>query len=59
MAKVGMHLDYYQIRCLKITEKVVFNIHCIHFEWTKVDINNAKNGPFWRVLKNLKLAAKE
>ena len=52
-------------RCLKITEKVSFNIASeatselrIHFEWTKVDYN-AKNCPFWRVFENLKLAVKQ
>ena len=30
----------------------------LHFEWTKL-IKNAKNGPFWRVFENLKLAVKQ
>ena len=30
----------------------------LHFEWTKV-IKNVKNGPFWRVFENLKLAVKQ
>ena len=35
-------------RCLKITEKVSFNVYIL--------IKNAKNVLFWRVFKNLKLA---
>ena len=30
----------------------------LHLEWTKVNLN-AKNGPFWRVFKNMKLAVKQ
>ena len=30
----------------------------LHFEWTKVKLKNAKNGPIWRVFENLKLAVK-
>ena len=50
-------------RCLKITEKVSFNIAseasyvCI-LSGQKL-IKNAKNGPFWRVFENLKLAVKQ
>ena len=50
-------------RCLKITEKVSFNIAS---DASYVDIlsgqkliKNAKNGPFWRVFENLKLAVKQ
>ena len=31
---------------------------CLHFEWTKVH-KNAKNGQFWRLFENLKLAVKQ
>ena len=31
----------------------------LHFEWTKVNSKNARNGPFWRVFENLKLAVKQ
>ena len=31
----------------------------LHFEWTKVKLKNAKNGPIWRVFENLKLAVKQ
>ena len=50
-------------RCLKIAEKVSFNIAseasyvCI-LRGRKL-IKNAKNGPFWRVFENLKLAVKQ
>ena len=49
-----------QPRCLKITEKVSFNIAseasyvCI-LSGQKL-FKNAKNGPFWRVFENLKIA---
>ena len=50
-------------RCLKITEKVSFNIAS---EASYVDIlsgqkliKNAKNGPFWRVFEKLKVAVKQ
>ena len=47
-------------RCLKITEKVSFNIaseasYVYNLSGQKL-IKNDKNGPFWRVLENLKLA---
>ena len=50
-------------RCLKITEKVSFNIaseasYVYIFSGQKL-IKNAKNGPFWRVFENLKLAVKQ
>ena len=44
-------------RCLKITEKVSFNIESKVASGQKL-INNAKNGQFWRVIENLKLAVK-
>ena len=50
-------------RCLKITEKVLLNIaseasYVYILSGPKV-IQNAKNGPFWRVFPNLKLAVKQ
>mgnify|MGYP001414847287 CR=1 FL=1 len=50
-------------RCLEITEKVSFNIaseagYVNIFSGQKL-IKNAKNGPFWRVIENLKLAVKQ
>ena len=46
--------------CLKITEKVSFNFACeasyINIYSGQMFINNAKNGQFWRVFVNLKLA---
>ena len=47
-------LHYKASQCLKITEKVSFNI----LSGQKL-VQNAKNGPFWRVLENLKLAVKQ
>ena len=44
--------------CLKITEKVSFNIYVYILSGHKL-IKNAKNGPFWRVFDNLKLAVKQ
>ena len=50
-------------RCLKITEKVLFNIasEAIYVYILKGQklIKNAKNCPFWRVFENLKLAVKQ
>jgi len=47
-------------RCLKITEKVSFNIasYVYIFSGQKL-IKNAKNCPIWRVFENLKLAVKQ
>ena len=50
-------------RCLKITEKVLFNIaseasYVYILSWPKVN-KNAKNRQFWRVFENLKLAVKQ
>ena len=50
-------------RCLKITEKVSFNIaseasYGYILSGQKL-IKNAKNGPFWRVFENLKLGVKQ
>ena len=50
-------------RCLKITEKVSFNIaseaNYVYILSGQKLIKNAKNGPFWRVFENLKLAVKQ
>ena len=49
-------------RCLKITKKVSFNIASeasyVYILSGQKLIKNAKNGPFWRVFENLKLAVK-
>ena len=39
-------------QCLKIAQKDPFNIA------PSVDVKNAKNGPFWRILENLMFAVK-
>ena len=50
-------------RCLKITEKVLFNIvseaNYVYILSGQKFMKNAKNGPFWRVFGNLKLAVKK
>ena len=50
-------------RCLKITEKVSFNIASeasyLYILSGQKLIKNAKNDPFWRVFENLKLAVKQ
>ena len=50
-------------RCLKITEKVSFNIASeasyVYILSGQKLIKNAKNGPLWRVFENLKLAVKQ
>ena len=50
-------------RCLKITEKVSFNIASeasyVYILSGQKLIKNAQNGPFWRVFENLKLAVKQ
>ena len=50
-------------RCLKITEKVSFNIASeasyVYILRGQKFIKNAKNGPIWRVFENLKLAVKQ
>ena len=55
--------DYLNARCLKITEKVSFNIASkasyIYILSGQKFIKTAKNGPFWRVFENLKLAVKQ
>ena len=53
----------YSSRCLKITEKVSFTIASeasyVYILSGQMLIKNAKNGPFWRVFENLKLAVKQ
>ena len=50
-------------RCLKITEKVSFNIvsevSYVYILSGQKLIKNAKNAQFWRVFENLKLAVKQ
>ena len=47
-------------QCLKITrEKVSFNIANVYILSGQKLIKTAKNGPFGRVLENLKLAVKQ
>ena len=50
-------------RCLKITEKVSFNIASeasyVYIMRGQKLTKNAKNASFWRVFENLKLAAKQ
>ena len=47
-------------RCLKITEKVSFNIASyVYILNGQKLIKNDKNCPFWRVFENLKLAVKQ
>ena len=50
-------------RCLKITEKVSFNIvseaRYVYILSGQKLIKSAKNGLFWSVLENLKLAVKQ
>ena len=52
-----------KVGCLKITEKVSFNITSeasyVYILSGQKFIKNAKNGPFWRVFENLKLAVKQ
>ena len=50
-------------RCLKITVEVSFNIvseaSYVYILSGQKLIENAKNGPFWRVFENLKLVVKQ
>ena len=50
-------------RCLKITEKVSFNIASeasyVYILSGQKLIKNAKNDPFWRDFENLKLVVKQ
>ena len=50
-------------RCVKITEKVSFNIASeasyVYILRGQKLIKNVKNGPFWRIFESLKLAVKQ
>ena len=50
-------------QCFKNTDKVSFNIASeasyVYILSEQKLIKNAKNGPFWRVFENLKLAVKQ
>ena len=50
-------------RCLKITEKVSFKLRTKRATFTFLSgqkfFKKTKNGPFWRVFENLKLAVKQ
>ena len=50
-------------QCLKITENVSFNMASqasyVYILSKQKLIKNAKNGPFWRVFENQKLAVKQ
>ena len=50
-------------RCLKITDKVSFNIASeasyVYILSGQKIIKSAKNGQFWRVFENLKFAVKQ
>ena len=55
--------DFTKARCLKISEKVSFNIASeasyIYILSGHKLIKNTKNGSFWRVFENLKLAFRQ
>ena len=58
-------LDY-TARCLKVTEKVSFNIaseasyvYILSRQKLIKNVKNGKNGPFGRVFENLKLSVKQ
>ena len=58
------YVIFYAItRCLKITDKVSFNIASeasyVYILSGQKLIKNAKNGSFWRVFENLKLEVKQ
>ena len=59
LAKNSLLYFILSLRCLKITEKVSFNIWSeasyIYILGRQKLIKNVKNGPFWRVFENLKL----
>ena len=58
-----IYVDVKRSRCLKITEKVSFNIASeasyVYILSGQKFITNAKNGPFWQVFENLKLAVEQ
>ena len=50
---------YYRItQCLKITEKVSFNI-ASEASFVYISLKGTKNGQFWRVFENQKLSVKQ
>ena len=62
-SKIGVYVGTCKYtRCLKITEKVSFNIASeasyLYILSGQKLIKNGKDGPFWRVFGNLKLAVK-
>ena len=61
--KIRFLLNSKFTRCLKITEKLSFNIASeasyVYILSGQKLIKNAKNGPFWRVFEQLKLAVKQ
>ena len=63
MLKLNVDGHYTLTRCLKITEKISFNIlseaSYVYILSGQKLFQNAKNGPFWRVFENLKLAVKQ
>ena len=63
VSKLAKNTKEYSARCLIITEKVSFNIareaSYVYILSGQKLIKNAKNGQFWRVFENLKLAVKQ
>ena len=61
--EIERHKEAINSHCLKITEKVSFNIaseaNYVYMLSGQKLIKNAKNGPFWRVFESLKLAVKQ
>ena len=59
----GIKTNTYPTHCLKISEKVSINIASeasyVYILSGQKLIKNAKNGPFWQVFENLKLAVKQ
>ena len=57
------NIDLKLAQCLKITDKVSFNIvseaSYVYILSGQKFIKKAKNGPFWRVFENLKFAVKQ
>ena len=61
--KLQRSLASLSTQCLKITEKVSFNVvseaSYVYILSGQKSIKNAKNGQFWRLFENLKLAVKQ
>ena len=61
--QLTQHFRSYTPQCMKITEKVSFNVASeasyVYILTGQKLIKNAKNGPFWRILENLKLPVKQ